>query len=316
MKQILFFCLLALGVYTLSPPESTWYYYYTFDATKGPNFTTSEISGDYRRGGHTKEYLAYKFSISETYQNESDYNDGYYRFIKWTTPELNDSRIYNWLNHDPYTFRWEPCGMSPLFNFSIYSEINNASSQLKVNGLAEVILEDTLVQSFPKRDFFWSNDPIYRTVKMTDQIVWYYNHSLSQQTDVNPFFKMHKNLVIQLSVANNWGLWYFVSEVIFATGDQCIWEYDPLSKDRFSVEVPKNASNQWNVTVPGKDIWYVGFKKSNVNPPRELEEIQLDFIVVDPEQPIDTLPPSSAFMARLDFNLLVVLILSFFIFQK
>jgi len=111
--------------------------------------------------------------------------------------------------------------------------------------------------------------------------------------------------VIQLSVPEivDPEISFYITELIFASGDQCIWTYNIYSEDRFVRQIPQGIHGRCNVTVPARDIWYIAFRMT-LSP----LDIQVDLFLVD--------RPSSAYIPCLDFNLIVVLILSVLSFQK
>jgi len=207
------------------------------------------------------------------------------------------------VNHD----RFEPCAKSFVFNFSIVQEIEHFPSNLTVNREIDLIWESTVIPIFPFRDYFEPNalyqfktdphdDYRYRTVIINDWIV-----------------ELKKDLVIKLSLPDPLkSISDRIKEVIFASGDQCIWTYNISSEDRFVVkrEVPNGGSlvsaSTWNITVPAKTLYHIAFAMLYNG----------DTVIVDYELVDRPVSPSSAFIPCLDFNLFAVFILSFLIFQK
>jgi hypothetical protein len=267
--------------------------------------------------GSIPDYFSLLFEIRELYNQDYQTEDGYRSYITLKSPAVQEKINLPSFTYNPsfgpqffYTaFRFEPCGLSSYYDFSVIQEIERFPNNLIVKGSIDVITEESLIPMLPYREHFnrfyqFNNDFYgnyrYRTVKITGY----------------PWSYENKDLVIQLSApgASNRKLSDFITEVIFASGDQCIWTYNISSEDRFVRQVPQDLENgsSWNVTVPAKALWYIAFvTKFNS------DELVADYLLVDrPGEPWIDISASSSYIPCLDFNLIVVLILSIFIFQK
>jgi len=278
---------------------------YSFNATE--HNTTTKIGTGYNGA---EDYVAFGYEFKIFYVDE--YPDGYRSWMDWVSP------IHRTMNLSSHTFfgpvvnhdRFEPCAKSFVFNFSIVQEIEHFPSNLTVNREIDLIWESTVIPRFPFRDYFEPNalyqfkmgpygDYRYRTVIINDWIVEL------------------KDLVIKLSLPDPLkSISDRIKEVIFASGDQCIWTYNISSEDRFVVkrEIPDGGSlvsaSTWNITVPAKTLYHIAFATLYNG-----DTVIVDYELVDRPEPVSP-PPSSAFIPCLDFNLFVVFILSFLIFQK
>jgi len=205
-----------------------------------------------------------------------------------------------------YVLYWEPCKLISEYDFTLTQEVKNSSSQLIVEGDVIVTAENTLIDSFPFTNFLTRRrgEREYLTVKMDKQRFWTSSNTVMTISGDTPFYE-NKNLVIQMSVDSNHYLSSYLTEVIFATGDQCIWGYNPESKDRFVMNVP-NGISKWNVTLPGREIWFLAFSGPMMS------DVQVDYLVVDDRQ---SDIPNSSFILYVDFKLMAVLIF-LFIFLK
>jgi len=118
-----------------------------------------------------------------------------------------------------------------------------------------------------------------------------------------------KDLVIKLSLPDpKQSISVRIKEVIFASGDQCIWTYNISSEERFVRQVPAGSLSTCNITVPVKNLYHIAFATLYKG-----DTVIVDYELVD--RPIPA-PPSSSYIPCLDFNLIVVFILSVLIFQK
>jgi hypothetical protein len=303
MKSLFFFYILALGVFALSGGRST--FSYSFNATE-LNTTRFDRSVAVAKDN----YVSIGFEIWETYQNYQT-SDGYSSWMSMNLTSQLSLTIYlsSIPPQDSRTIigRREPCGMPSSYNLSIVQEIQHFPSNLTVKGILDVIIEETLIPYLPYTENFLDNDLIqftnyygdqrYRTVKMGG----------------NPGVYEKKDLVIQISplAGDARNISSLIEEVIFATGDQCIWSYKISSEDRFVRKVPEDSGRSWNVTVPAKDLWYLSFVTKTFK-----NDFQVDYLLVDRPEPTPAPEPSSSYILCLDFNLIVVLILSILIFQK
>jgi len=266
-----------------------------------------------RFGGsvNNSTYPYFTLTFSQTFKNLSGYDDGYNSIIKWITPELPDdtysfSTVGASFFRRSYVLYWEPCKLISEYDFTLTQEVKNSSSQLIVEGDVIVTAENTLIDSFPFTNFLTRRrgEREYLTVKMDKQRFWTSSNTVMTISGDTPFYE-NKNLVIQMSVDSNHYLSSYLTEVIFATGDQCIWGYNPESKDRFVMNVP-NGISKWNVTLPGREIWFLAFSGPMMS------DVQVDYLVVDDRQ---SDIPNSSFILYVDFKLMAVLIF-LFIFLK
>jgi len=304
MKTLFFFYLLSVGVFGFGASRST--FLYSFNASE---LNTSKFEGS---GSSSAQYLSIGFEIWETYQNYNNNSDGYHSWINLRSPVL-ETRNLSSSSNEPLGFytiigRYEPCILVNYYNFSIVQEIQNLPSNLTVKGKLDAIAEDTLITLLPYTENILDSHLVqFTTVQNGDQ----------RFRTIKIAHYENKDLVIQLSATEHdhtHTISSRIKEVIFATGDQCIWTYNNSSEDRFVRVVPEDSGRSWNVTVPAKDIWFIDFVTiSNRN------NFQVDYLLVDRPEPVPTSPPSStssAYIPCLDFNLIVVLILSVLIFQK
>jgi hypothetical protein len=208
---------------------------------------------------------------------------------------------------------------------------------MQVNMTANIVLEDTLVVQDPITGTF------PRTIWPSDYYYGEYRYRTIKMSGSSEIYET-KDLVIQFSVDLGSFVTGYIDEVIFATGGQCIWNYDLLTEDRFVRQVSRNyeypSPPSLNFTIPARDLWYIAFKPSHpVN-------IYMDVILVDRPQPVPKPVPkpdptttpapkpkepttdpnpipnpkpdlySSSYIPCLDYNLIVVFILSLLIFHK
>jgi hypothetical protein len=298
MKTLFFFYLLSLGVFGLGglgAGRAT--FPYSFNASEH-NTTTKEGSGS---GG--AEYVAFGYEYKELYLPENP--SGYRSWINWVSPIIQTMNISSG-NFSPAVHhgRFEPCEKSPsVFNFSIVQEIEHFPSNLTVNGNIELIWENTLIPGLPYRDYFESGalyqfkensygDYRYRTVRMAER-------------------PEKKDLVIRLSLPDpKQSISLLIKEVIFASGDQCIWTYNISSEERFVRQVPAGSLSSWNITVPAKNLYHIAFAMLYNG-----HTVIVDYELVDRPEPIPA-PPSSSYIPCLDFNLIFIFILYVLNFQK
>jgi len=292
MKTIFFFYLLALGVFALPGGRTT--FSYSFNASE---LNTTTINGS---GRSDIQYVSRGFEIWETYQNYNKY-DGYHSWINFRSPVLQPMNLSSSGEMSFYTVigRYEPCGrMLDYYNFSLVQEIQHFPSDLTVKGTLWAISEDTLIPYLPFTENILDST-------LTQFTTDYYGDQRYRTVKIMESFQENKDLVIQLSapVRGSRNISSLVKEVIFASGDQCIWTYNISSEDRFVRQVPQDIGHSWNITVPAKDIWYIDIVTvSNRN------DFQVDYLLVDRTEKIPA-PPSSSYIPCLDFNLIGILIL-------
>jgi hypothetical protein len=156
--------------------------------------------------------------------------------------------------------RIEPCGapalISPHHKINVSLDQGTRSNQVHIRRFFSLVLEDTLIPELPySTNIVGDGLKLYRTVKMT-QPKGYLVISLTSTY-----------LTINVSSA--------ISEVILATGNQCIELYNPKSEYRIAKIVPIGV-HSYNITVPAQEIWYIGFVTTG-----QPWEIKVDFMVVD-----------------------------------
>jgi hypothetical protein len=268
--------------------------------------------------GSIPDYFSLLFEIRELYNQDYQREDGYRSYINLKSPEVRQEISLPSISCNPifgqqffYTaFRFEPCGLSSNYDFSLIQEIERFPNNLMVKGSIDVITEESLIPTLPYKEYFnsfyqFNNGDFYgnyryRTVKMTEYSGYYKN----------------KDLMIKLSAptAENSKISEFITEVIFASGDQCIWTYNISSEDRFVKQVPQDLEigSNWNVTVPARDIWYIAFVTKFKS-----DKLRAEYLLVDRQNDWESwVDISSAGIPCLDFYLMFVLILSVLIFQK
>jgi len=167
------------------------------------------------------------------------------------------------------SMRIEPCGNPVLIdshhNINISLDQLTQSNEVYVRRFVSLVLEETLIPELPYSTNILGGDGLkhYRTVKMT-QPEGYLMISLT-------------STIQTIDVSN------VITEVILATGNQCIENYDPNSEYRITKIVPERVDN-YTITVPVTHIWYIAFVTTG-----QLGEITVDFMVVD-TLPNNTLP--------------------------
>jgi len=175
------------------------------------------------------------------------------------------------------SMRIEPCGNPVLIDS--HHEINvsldqgTQSNVVNIERFVSLVLEETLIPELPYSTYIVGDGlKRYRTVKMT-QPEGYLMISLTST-----------NQIIYVSDV--------ITEVILATGNQCIENYDPTSEYRITKIVPERVVS-YTITLPATDIWYIAFV--TIEQPWE---ITLDFMAVDtlpnntlPDTPDTPLPP-------------------------
>jgi len=270
--------------------------------------------------------------ITEAFEN-FEHNDGYTNSITGTSPDLPKTSLVHFISSwDPTmaktSFPFEPCVFksdsndlfNSTYNINIMLEqgVTFFPSNMQVNMTATIVFEDTLIPydlitgKFPTST--WGNyygEYRYKTIKLSESEI------------------ASKNLVIQFSTNTIYPVTMFLKEVFFATGGQCIWDKDGLfteNQNRFVRSVFFNTENpmSWKVTIPARDLWYIAFKPLW---PEMKGNLAMDVFLEDsvnlpagPDQ-IEPTPEtfyssSSSYIQCLDFNLMVVFILSLLIFQK
>jgi hypothetical protein len=313
MKSLFFFYLLFLGGVVFSLPAGIYIntLQYSFNASE---LQTTKLLGT----GSIPDYFSLLFEIRELYNQDYQTEDGFRSYIILKSPAVLQKINLPSFTCNPvfgpqffYTaFRFEPCGLSSNYDFSVIQEIERFPNNLMVKGSIDVITEESLIPGLPYKEQFnsfyqFNNGDFYgnyryRTVKMTGYSQYYQN----------------KDLMIKLSVPGvpEKSISEFITEVIFASGDQCIWTYDISSEDRFVKQVPQDLEigSSWNVTVPARDIWYIAFvTKFNS------DQLRVEYLLVDRQNEWEPwVDISSAGIPSLDFNLIVVFFLSVLIFQK
>jgi len=301
MKTLFFFYLLSVGVFALFAGRAK--FSYSFNATEH-NTTTK-----YGNGNGGSEYVAFGYEYKEDYLPENP--DGYRSWINWVSPIpqiTNLSSSGNSIYPVYHRQRFEPCEKwSSVFNFSIVQEIEHFPSNLTVNGNLDLIWENTVLPGLPYRDYFEA-DALYQfTTGVNEEDYRYRTVIISENFETIE----KKDLLIKLSLPDPLkSISVRIKEVIFASGDQCIWTYNISSEDRFVKKVPQaGTTSTWNITVPAKNLYHIAFVTLFKG-----DTVIVDYELVDRPEPIS--PPSPAYIPCLDFNLIVVLILSVLIFQK
>jgi len=287
MKSLFFLYLLALGVFG---QQKSWTWVYSFKAsepTQQRNFIASLYIGSY-----TSLYI----KISETdYQNPDTW---YNCWLTFTSPKLNKTYSLTSSGGSPgmsNAFRMGACGIPILIspphdlNISLIHEFVNQTSQQLVDGTAIIELEDTLISPLPASSNFQSDGLWqYRTVKM------------------DPPYE-NKDFWMTLSTPGR-EVSDYIKEVRFVTEDQCnSSSYRAFSIDAIYKKIPPNSGSSYNVTVPAKEIWYIAFITIN-----RIAEINVDFKVVDRPH-YDSSP---AFIPSLNLSVIVLLLLSLFVYRQ
>jgi len=233
-------------------------------------------------------------------------------------------------SHFETTLRFEPCGFNSALslreglryldlNVTLVQEVENFPSNMLVNGEITIEIEETLIPHIPYlQDKLWTDGTYhYRTARLNGDYYSSPNTVTTVPSLSRAFFYENKDFVIQILGPKGKELSDYIKEVIFATGNQCIWTYNLSSQDRFVKKIPQNIGNSWNITIPANiQDWYMACGTAGEN-----EEIQINYLLVDrppiekaPEiQPDDHDNNSSSSLKCMDFSLIVVLILSIII---
>lgn len=256
--------------------------------------------------------------ISQDFQNPDRSN----RWLDFISPQLprliiSDSTSVNGVSsHLESHFQLEPCGLDRYFslyndgrayfefNVTFYQEVINFPNLMMGNATILVDFDEITVDSFPYHYDHFLADGFYRYRAISLKGPYTYNDPIypSDIKHTSPDYE-NKDFVVQISTPDA-PLSDYITEVIFATGDQCIWDYDISCEDRFVKQIPQNVGNSWNITVGPARIsdWYIAFGTINKN-----KEVNVNYILVDrPDRPVS----SSSYIHYVDFNLIIVFILS------
>jgi hypothetical protein len=294
MKSLFFLYLLALGVFgwRIDIP-------YSFNASEHTTQQTNFIASM-----NTSSYLSLGIFIYETYKNSS-YLDGYKTWLTFTSPEIPDYPIAMGDSIIPNGYRFGPCGFPNLIspphevNISLVQEVLNNSSQLLVDGIFTIELEETLISQFPA---LYQPVNVFFPYVPVSFGVWQF-----RTVEMDPPYE-NKDLEIELSTATRTNVSDLIEKVIFWTEDKCNWTHFEGYGGGIHMSIPLNNGSSHIVTVPAKDIWYIAFYSF-----RKLEIINIYFNVVD--RP-DNDPPSPAFIPSLNLSVIVLLILSLFVYSQ
>jgi len=297
MKSLFFLYFVVLGVFGNNQVQISCGNAWAF-SEEPPGFVRQQnlvCSSNYT------EYTAVFIEISEQFTSAN-----YYTWLSFISPStLRNKSVFSGsflgLGFMFYTtkIRLEPCGVPSFIlpphniNASFYQEAQfstNLTDRFNATGQATIKFLETLIDYLPSRSIIETDNLIlYRTVKM--------NSPYEENT-----------LVVTITDPKGGEISRHVSRVILATGGHCINTYNSSASptDWISMEVPAKISS-YNITVPAKEIWYVGFLESSKS-----RKIIVDF----KELPIPIPPSSPAYIPCVDFNIIFLLILSILIFHQ
>jgi len=115
----------------------------------------------------------------------------------------------------------------------------------------------------------------------------------------------NKDLVITLSTSARTNVSDLIDYVIYWNEDKCNWTLGGFGGS-IDISIPRNNGSSHIVTFPAKEIWYIAFYSF-----RKQELISVYFNVVD--RPYS---PSPAFIPSLNLSVIVLLILSLFVYRQ
>jgi len=291
MKSLFFLYLLALGVFGWHTYTRNIIYWYDFNVTENTTKQTNFLYDD------DLPNISLYISISEEYHN-STYQDEYRSWLTFTSPNIPDfpvsssSSAVSSLSH---AFRIGPCGFptlissSHLVNISHIQEVQNYTSKLRVLLKTTIEYESTQLDLPHSSEFVCDGLMQYRTIKI---LPW-------------DIYQENKDFVITLSTPLRTDVSDYISRVFFMSEDQCnsTDNFPDYSEARFNISIPLNYGSSHNITVPAKEIWYISFVTL-----KNLETINVDFKMVD--------RPSPAFIPSLNLSVIVLLILSLFVYRQ
>jgi len=136
---------------------------------------------------------------------------------------------------------FEPCGNPGIGQMEgqIHAVLEQSSlvGNITGEGSVTVTLENTLVESLPFESGIGEGLDVFKTVVMREEMG-----------------------ILAISISAPFPLSYVISQVIVATGSQCIYTYDDrVWGDHRSYDVPNE--NSFRIEVPVEDVWYIDFKK-------------------------------------------------------
>jgi hypothetical protein len=298
MHTLLFFSLFAFGVFSLPSYLDLWHLM-TWWHYGNPVYQTADSKIFELNRDEFWLYLALNYNFSEKINTSSVpdflgyHAQLYYKNFLNVTTLLGSTDLYESFSSWRSVGRIEPCGnsnsesnwMKATFNRTASTDSENITTDI----ILEVAAERTEVPDISYKPFveYIRGDglTIYRTVKMYEI---YYDDD--------------KNLMIKLSTLSSL-LSSVITEVILATGDQCVETFNASSEDHIIKTVPDDVYS-FSVTVPAKDIWFIGLRTTGRMNDVKVEYMSLGF------------PKSSSFIPRFDLLLMVVLLLSIFIYRQ
>jgi hypothetical protein len=266
-----------------------WDYSFSVSTTPYPhdlsyNFDTDTIQFPQEKSPYTS-LLVY---ISES-RDPSTY-DRYKVSLSVISPKI--TKLIAWSGSQSSfweaSMRIEPCGNPVLINshheITVSLDQGIQSNQVYVRRFVSLVLEETLIPELPYSTYIVGDGlKRYRTVQMTQP--GYLMISFTSNNEA-------------IDVSN------VITQVILATGNQCIENYDPNSEYRIAKMVPERVIN-YTITVPATDIWYIAFVTTG-----QPGEITVEFMAVDilpnntlpdiilPDTPDTPFPPGPNFIPR------------------
>jgi hypothetical protein len=299
MYTLFLFSLFAFGVFGGDHfGFHTWNY--TINATSTPTITIMDLNEDTPPFNTTKfRYLALHYSISEHLNISSvDGDESYFLDFFANTPKpsyLAGVNFYGPISGLSSSGLLEPCGHPGLQSipYSIsfnHTVVTNTDDNLEGWGTLSISFEDTLIPELPYEDYFFTEGngkTIYRTVLMPN--------NTNEDEQLKP-----KELMVKISTFSV-DLSEVITGVILATGDNCI-ERERDYRDYISEEIPEKV-REFNITVPAKDVWYIGLRSVNS---RVSKEVKMELLPLF----------SASFIPSLDLLLMISLFLSFIVYHQ
>jgi len=301
MKILFYLYLLALGVFgdlNSAYSRDWWYEFNATEHTKQTIFFDDDLLSGY-------PYVSLYMSIYEEYQNSSYFGAGYESLLTFTSPNISDYYLglCSGCNFIVSYFSIGPCGFPNLIsnrhglNISHVQKVKNYMSLLQIQVKTTIELENTLINDLPaSSEIVCDGIKRYRTVKIIPWDTHYYEN---------------KDLLITLSTPFGTDVSDYILQVIFLTEDQCNNNWTDIFPDYseacFNIYIPLNNGSSHTLTVPAKEIWYIVFVTSNTFNPDTISNV--DFMVVDR-------PYSPAFIPSLNLSVIVLLILSLFVYRQ
>jgi hypothetical protein len=299
MYTLFLFSLFAFGVFG----GGGWEYinmdwYYPINATLTPTSTILEYPLYY--WSTKSNYTTLTYHISETLDTSSV--TGLLSYSPRLYLNSSDSKLIDFIDLvGPFSDwsssgRLEPCGNPNFLSIPLIFNLTSTTQSedtLEGRGHLKIIVEESLVvwNRLPYLEYLTADGmTIYRTVEM--DLTKYYDE-----------YVVPTNLLIRISTFTE-PVSSVIPTVIFATGDQCIETYsNSNTEDRIVKTVPENVKS-FEITLPAKNIWYVGLRSLS-----KPYEVKVEY------EPLYLY--SASFIPSLDLQLMILsFLLSFIVYHQ